>query len=78
MRSQLFTTDKYSLVEKNVIQLINSTQDIVNARSLGSPRAVGDAIQELLEIKFPSLLPNDILKNYSSAFARRAMADFCF
>jgi hypothetical protein len=78
MRSQLFTTDKYSLVEKNVIQLINSTQDIVNARSLGSPRAVGDAIQELLEIKFPSLLPNDILKNYSSAFARRAMADFAF
>jgi len=78
MRSQLFTTEKYSFVEKNVIELINSTQDIVNARSLGSPRAVGDAIQELLETKFPELLPADILKNYSSAFARRSMADFAF
>jgi hypothetical protein len=78
MRSQLFTTEKYSFVEKNVLELINSTQDIVNARSLGSPRAVGDAIQELLETKFPELLPADILKNYSSAFARRSMADFAF
>lgn len=78
MRSQLFTTDKYSFVEKNVIELINFTPDIVNTRSMSSPRAVGDAIQALLEIQFPDLLPNDILKNYSSAFARRSMADFAF
>lgn len=65
-------------MEKNVLDEINKTSDIVNTRSLGSPRAVGDAIQELLEEKFPSLLPKDVLADYSSSFARRAMADFAF
>lgn len=78
MRSKLFTTNKYEFVERNVLELINSTQDIVGSRSLGSPRAVGDAIQDLLEINFPQLLPPDILKTYNSSFARRSMADFAF
>lgn len=62
----------------NVLNEINSTSDIVNLRSLGSPRAVGDAIQELLETKFPNLLPKDILSEYNASFARRSMADFAF
>lgn len=78
MRSKLFTTNKYEFVERNVLALNLSTQDIVGSRSLTSPRAVGDAIQDLLEINFPQLLPPDILKTYNSSFARRSMADFAF
>ena len=78
MRSILFQSKKHSIVEKNVISLINKTSHIVNARSLNSPRAVGDAIQELLENKFEYLLPSGLTHSYNSSFARRSMADFAF
>lgn len=78
MRSKLFTNENYTFIENNVLNLINETVDIVGIGSLTSTRAIGDAIQGLLEIKFPELLPKDILQNYSSAFARRSMADFAF
>lgn len=78
MRSKLFTTENNTFLENNVLDLINNTQNIVGLGSLGSPRAVGDAIQGLLEIKFPELLPEGILKTYTADFERRSMADFAF
>lgn len=78
MRSKLFTTENNTFVETSVLDLINNTQNIVGPGSLGSPRAVGDAIQGLLEIKFPELLPEGILKTYTADFERRSMADFAF
>ncbi len=78
MRSKLFSGKKYSIVEANVLREINATKNIVNASSLKSPRAIGDAIQELLESRFPKLLPPNILENYTASFARRSMADFAF
>ncbi|OAV66740.1 hypothetical protein Barb6_02526 [Bacteroidales bacterium Barb6] len=78
MRSKIFTQQMYSSIEECVIQTINSSYNIVNDNSLKSPRAVGDAIQQLLEERFSSFLPQKLLKEYNSAFARRAMADFAF
>lgn len=77
-RSVLFTGKGYLTVEQNVLKAVNETPDIVNARSMGSPRAVGDAIQELLENRFPELLPPNVLTEYNASFARRSMADFAF
>ncbi len=77
-RSRLFSTDLYIEIEDKVIDLINGTPDIVNHRSLESPRAVGDAIQGLLEDEFPTLLPEDAITEYNASFARRSMADFAF
>lgn len=45
--------------------------------TIASPRAVGDALQSLLEANFDTLLKGDI-KEYSSDFARRSMADLAF
>jgi hypothetical protein len=69
---------KFQLIEDNVKEFINLSNDIVNVRSLSSPRAIGDSIQSLLEEKFIEFLPAELVKNYNSSFARRAMADFAF
>ncbi|MDX2078494.1 MAG: hypothetical protein SFZ02_18830 [bacterium] len=57
--------------------LLNQQTDFLSEYTVNSPRAVGDAIQSLLEKQFGQIL-GDIAKNYSSAFARRAMADIAF
>lgn len=77
-RSRLFSGHVQPVVEKDVLKLINGERSLMSARTINSPRAVGDAIQELLESKFNTLLPKEILKEYNSSFARRAMADFAF
>lgn len=77
-RSKIFSTEIQSEIEKNVIARINSEKDFMSVRTINSPRAVGDAIQELLETNFDKMLPSNILKEYNSSFARRSMADFAF
>lgn len=78
MRSRIFSNKLYVAVQQSVTDRINSERDIVSVRSLNSPRAVGDGIQDFIGSIFPSLFPPDILKNYNSEFARRSMADFAF
>ena len=63
MRSKLFTSENYTLIENNVLNLINETVDIVGSGSLTSTRAIGNAIQGLLEIKFPELCLKIFWKN---------------
>lgn len=77
-RSRIFTQQLYSSIEESTLRLINASDDVVGAGSLGSPRAVGDAVQGLLGNHFSSFIPEDILKRYDVDFARRAMADFAF
>ncbi|MFQ3549003.1 MAG: hypothetical protein SNJ70_04570 [Armatimonadota bacterium] len=49
----------------------------MSPRTINSPRAVDDAIQDLLADNFDKIL-GDLSSNYSSDFARRAMADLAF
>jgi hypothetical protein len=56
---------------------LNAQPEFMSARTASSPRATGDAIQEILAEKFQSLL-GGICKEYSANFARRAMADLAF
>jgi len=76
--SIVFSNKIRSEIEESVISLINGEKGIMSVLTLNSPRAVGDAIQNLLEDKFGEILPKSILKDYNSSFARRAMADFAF
>lgn len=57
--------------------LLNQQTDFLSEYTVNSPCAVGDAIQSLLEKQFGQIL-GDVAKNYSSDFARRAMADIAF
>ena len=75
--SELFIGGKYKELGEKVKDHINSQSDFLSERTISSTRAVGDAIQNLLEEHFPLILGESI-KDYSSDFARRAMADLAF
>ena len=60
-----------------VREYINSSRDFLSPRTAGSPRAAGDAIEALVAEKFGEFL-GDWCGQYSSDFARRAMADMAF
>lgn len=77
MKSQIFHTDKYVQIQRAIVGLLNSQPDFLSARSASSTRAAGDAIQGILSEHFQSLL-GGLCANYSSDFARRAMADLAF
>lgn len=77
MRSRLFHTNDYLLVQDQVRDLINSSPDFLSAVTAQSPRAVGDAIERIVADSFDTLL-GDHCGEYSSNFARRAMADLAF
>ena len=73
MRSEIFYTDRYLRLQETIKQFLNSQEDFLSPRTLGSPRAVGDAIQDILSESFQKLL-GDACAECSTDFARRAMA----
>jgi len=77
IKNKIFQTEHYKKIEKNIKKYINSQIDFLSERTVTSPRAVGDAIQSLLEDGFRKIVGSDIV-DYSSDFARRAMADLAF
>jgi len=76
-KSQLFYTPRYKAIQTKIIRLLNSQPDFLSSRTAASTRAVGDAIQAILSEHFKDLL-GDWCVEYSSEFARRAMADLAF
>ena len=78
MRSQLFHTGRYTAAQDRIKAFLNAQERFLSGRTASSTRAVGDAIQEVLSSDFPSIIGEDVCVNYSSQFARRAMADLAF
>lgn len=77
MRSEIFYTDQYLRIQGTLKQFLNEQQDFLSPRTVGSTRAVGDAIQEILGQSFQKLL-GETCAECSTDFARRAMADVAF
>jgi hypothetical protein len=77
MKSQLFYSGAYETIEGKIKSFLNEQPDFLNASTIGSPRATGDAIQSILESNFENII-GDYCKTYSQGFARRAMADLAF
>lgn len=75
--SRIFHTGQYLEIERSIIQLLNSQPVLLSSHTIGSTRAVGDAIQSLLSENFAVLL-GELCTDYSATFARRAMADLAF
>ena len=78
MKSSLFYSDRYKVVQSKVKDFLNRQDEFLSGSTVKSTRAVGDAIQDILSEHFQSILGKDICANYSSDFARRAMADLAF
>lgn len=79
-KSRIFYTDTYKKLEKNIKDFLNKhagQTDFLSSDTVNSPRAVGDATEKILAENFGTILGN-LSKEYSSQFARRAMADLAF
>lgn len=77
MKSNLFYTDAHHLVEQRTKDILNAERGILSKSTANSPRAVGDAVQRIIEQRFPEAL-GSLAVNYTSDFARRAMGDLFF
>ena len=77
MKQNFFSKGKHKAVEKKIKNFLNKQKDLLSVSTANSPRAVGDAIQEILEDNFDKFIGSDG-KNFNSSFARRAMADLAF
>jgi len=77
MKSEIFYTDSYKEIEKKIKNFLNGYPDFLSKDTVSSTRATGDAIQHILEGNFQGIL-GQLSKEYSSKFARRAMADLAF
>ena len=64
-------------IAQSTKQMLNQQADFLSEYTANSTRAVGDAIQSILEKQF-GLILGEIAKSYSTDFARRAMADIAF
>lgn len=78
MRSRLFHTDRYLAAQRRITDFLNTQGRFLSESTARSTRAVGDAIQDILSRDFHSIVGEDVCTNYSSQFARRAMADMAF
>lgn len=76
-RSRIFYTNIYRKLENKVKDFLNERADFLSPKTIDSPRAVGDAVEAILAENFGMIL-GDLSKEYSSQFARRAMADLAF
>ena len=77
MKASFYYEGHYEVVAARIKDFINSSQNILSPRTADSPRAVGDALEQLVSESFDSLV-GDWCAEYSSDFARRAMADLAF
>ncbi|MCG8584955.1 MAG: hypothetical protein MI757_09615 [Pirellulales bacterium] len=78
MRSKLFYDGHYEDVATRIKDFLNQQQDFLSGNTIKSTRAAGDAIEDILSDNFENLLTDTWCKQYSSQFARRAMADLAF
>jgi len=77
MKSEIFYNDTYKNIEQKIKSFINKYPDFLSKDTVSSTRATGDAIQHILEENFQGML-GESSKEYSTSFARRAMADLAF
>ncbi len=77
MKSKLFHTDAYKVIEGKLIEVLNAQEDFLTRSTANSTRAVGDAIEGIISSNFEKIL-GDYCTEYSENFARRAMADLAF
>ncbi len=76
-KSDIFYTGTYKTLEKKIKHILNGQRSFLSSRTIDSPRAVGDAMENIIAENFGIVL-GELAKEYSSQFARRAMADLAF
>jgi len=78
MNSKIFYSDQHEGIEERIKTFLNEQREFLSGSTVKSPRAVGDAIQDILSENFQGILGEELCAKYSSEFARRSMADLAF
>ena len=65
-------------LEKNLLKELSANTVFQQRQIMNSPRAMGDAVQDIVGDLLPRCFPEGILSEFSADFARRAMADLAF
>jgi hypothetical protein len=78
MNSQIFYSEQQEAVQDRIKTFLNEQKDFLSGSTVKSPRAVGDAIQDILSANLQAILGTELCAKYSSEFARRSMADLAF
>ena len=76
--TKVFAPETLDIIQTNLLNLLNSCPDFNNTHIVNSPRAVGDAVQEVLGDKMSACFPAGLINNFNDRFARRSMADVAF
>ena len=77
MKPSFYYNGHHQSVAESIKHHINSSPDFLSSQTANSTRAVGDALEMLVSEEFDAYL-GDWCRDYSSDFARRAMADLAF
>lgn len=77
MRQSLFHNEDYTVIEGRIAEYFKHHTDFLSPSTLKSPRAAGDALQEIIGEKFQDFAKG-YCSEYSNEFARRSMADMAF
>jgi hypothetical protein len=73
----LFSSANRRYIEERTLQELNAVK-LMSKRTLNSPRAVGDAVQDYLEANLHRCFPSNLAIKHSGSFARRSMQDYAF
>ncbi len=77
MTSSFYYQGHHIQVATKIKEYLNSLDSFLSPQTASSPRAVGDALESFVADEFETFL-GDWCSEYSSEFARRAMADMAF
>ena len=77
MTSSFYYQGHHIRVATKIKEYLNSLDSFLSPQTATSPRAVGDALESFVADEFETFL-GDWCSEYSSEFARRAMADMAF
>ena len=77
MKSRFYYDGHHQAVAAGIRDHLNSVSDFLTPQTANSPRAVGDALESIVAEQFDAFL-GSWCAEYSSDFARRAMADLAF
>lgn len=77
MKSRFYYDGHHQAVARNIEDHLNSRSDFLTPQTANSTRAVGDALESIVAEQFDAFL-GAWCTEYSSDFARRAMADLAF
>jgi hypothetical protein len=77
MKRSVFHGQDHHIIAERIKEHLNAHQDFLSPQTLKSPRAAGDALQEIIADIFHQTA-SEFCQEYSRDFARRSMADLAF